>query len=777
MISKHNKNSFSSATPEGKTLIGSRSKSRHSSISLKRQTANKFFYSVPVVPQIVKETDSKDILKLEIYLDFTQGCEAYSREEYEEAKIKFQKVSEKYPTCTDSLINSAVCEIQMKELKKAEEILKKACEQDPYNEFISFNKAYISAIQGNHEKALEELNFLKTFSTRLINEVSKLRTFSIINCGKLSPLLKPSDSSSLKSNRPCYKNEVLSSKVILLQNPSRKSSHFSIKDKFDFLTLMPTREKILSVQENLTTSQSPPKSSASPVKQYSSPQKPRKNSIGQLSSISKIQSKLSIYRLDKKDSRYDLLQYSKESNKSNSKLNEKSKILATNEVSGLYQKDLSNLNSKRVFDSEEKEKSREEKMESIRKKVTEYFNYQINKTEYKDPAPASSSITEQEIKFLILQFSVDPALRSYDQIDEIMLKLDFFQKYQQEIRLPLYQFSCLKYFRAGSIIFNQGDIGDNLYIIVKGSVTVIKSTEDFRNHPVAVNSLYSGQHFGDIALIHALKSNPFSNRTATIQTSESSHLLVVPKANYQDLLLNLQVNLLQDKTVFLSKLKIFTGVDAALLIPLACNLHSKKFALGEVIFNKGNVPEGVFIVYKGQVKLVTTGVMKRKVGFAEIKANLKQAPKFVCNKYAGVGRKKVKSCGFIEEMYSKSQDSADFTGNQAVKDEILYCQMFPGDYCAGRSIVAEDVQPSKFSMVANSPSTEVLVLTKGHLFYLAESFQENMKIVLRNSFEIDCPSDVDPRFMDKFFKDWQVFRKGMVEHIQQVNYYEQHKFF
>ena len=777
MVGKHNKNSFSSASPEGKTLIGCKSKSRHSSISLKRQTANKFFYSVPVAPQIIQETDSKEILKLEIYADFTQACEAYSREDFDEAKAKFQKASEAFPSSVDALVNYAVCEIQSKELKQAEEILKKASELDPYNEFISFNKAYIYAVQGNHERALEELNFLKTFSTRLIHQVSKLRTFSIINCGKLSPLLKPSDSSSLKCNRPSSKNEILSSKVVLLQHASRQGSHFAMKDKFDFLTLMPSREKILSIQENLTTSQSPPKTTARPVKQYSSPQKPRKHSISQLSSISKIQSKVSIYRLDKKDSKYDLLQYSKESNKSNARLHERSQVLTTSEVSGLHQQDLSNPNSKRVFDSEEKEKHREDKMRSIRKKVAEYFDYQTSKAEHRDPGPASSSVTEQEIKFLLSQFSLPPGTRAYDLIDEIMLKLDFFQKYQREIRYPLYQFSCLKYFRAGSVVFSQGDVGDNLYIIVKGSVTVIKSSEDFRNHPVAVNSLYSGQHFGDIALIHALKSNPFSNRSATIQTSESSHLLVVPKANYQDLLLNLQVNLLQDKTVFLSRLKIFTGVDPALLIPLACNLHSKKFALGQVVFDKGNVPEGVFIVFKGQVKLVTAGAMKRKAGFAEIKANLKQAPKFVCNKYAGVERKKVKSCGFIEEMYSRSQDPADIAGRAPAQDEIVYCQMFPGDYCAGRSLVAEEVRPSKFSMIANSPSTEVLVLTKGHLFYLAESFQDNMRIVLRNSFEIDCPEDVDPKFMDRFFKDWQEFRKGMVEHIQQVNYYEQHKFF
>jgi CRP-like cAMP-binding protein len=786
----HSRYLQSSGSPEIFSHCLKRAARPQSSFSINKQQLNKSCYDLPVRPQIISTAFSKD-LNFNDCLDFTQACEVYFTGNHEQAKFLFLKICTRCPFAVEALLNAAVCEVHLKNYRKALEILEKAAKIDSCNEFISFNKAFIFAVQGFHEKCLEEINFMKKFSDTLSQKVSKLRTFSIINCGKLTPLVKNSE----KSYRPTSRNEIFNSKVVLLQKPcrSRKSSHFSSKDRFDFVTLMPNREKIAVVNDsyrNKAKSESPEKVLQS-FNNLSSPEKSSRGKKGKkfkkFSSISKIHSKISEFRLQKKESKFDLLEFSKESNKNYNKFKE-NEVKTTNEKEGLYQKNLSNQSSRKLLESKKNEKEREEKFQGIKRQVTEYFDYQLNNSEYSKCTFDSQSITEQELKFLIKQFELPVVRRDFERIDQVMLKLDFFKKYQKEIRMPLYEFSEIKFFLPNSTVFSQGDLGDNLYVIIKGSVTVIKSTEDFRNHPVVVNSLYSGQHFGDIALIHALKSNPFSNRSATIKTSESCHFLVIPKFKYQDLLLNLQLTFLQEKTIFLSNLKFFTGIDPALLIPLACNLHSKTFTLGEVIFSKGQVPEGIFILYKGQAKLVTQGFtsQKRFAGpFSAARANKKNYPQFVCNNYAGV-RQKVKSCGFIEELYLQESENLrekyekrkkDRVSHDQVlvKDEILFCQLFPGDYCAGRSILYENVAPSVFSLIANSPITEVLVLTRGHLFYLAEKFQQDMKIVLKNSYEADCPKDVDPQFMDEFFSKWQGFRREIIENIQQVNYIERHK--
>ena len=60
------------------------------------------------------------------------------------------------------------------------------------------------------------------------------------------------------------------------------------------------------------------------------------------------------------------------------------------------------------------------------------------------------------------------------------------------------------------VVVYEGDPGDRFYIIVRGSVTVLKATPDGEQKPVAV--LQDGDYFGEIAL---LRSVP---RTATIRT-------------------------------------------------------------------------------------------------------------------------------------------------------------------------------------------------------------------------------------------------------------------
>lgn len=67
----------------------------------------------------------------------------------------------------------------------------------------------------------------------------------------------------------------------------------------------------------------------------------------------------------------------------------------------------------------------------------------------------------------------------------------------------------LEYFDQGQVIFNQGDMGDSLYLILRGAVTVSV-------HDLSVKTLAQGNFFGEISLIANIP------RTATITASEPS---------------------------------------------------------------------------------------------------------------------------------------------------------------------------------------------------------------------------------------------------------------
>lgn len=69
----------------------------------------------------------------------------------------------------------------------------------------------------------------------------------------------------------------------------------------------------------------------------------------------------------------------------------------------------------------------------------------------------------------------------------------------------------------------------------------------------------------------------------------------------------------------------------------------------------------------------------------------------------------------------------------------------------------------------------MLIITKYHVNYLNDLVVNQMKTILKNAYEFDCPNDVDPLIMDKLFVKWQGFREEMVENIKRVSFVDKHK--
>jgi CRP-like cAMP-binding protein len=51
------------------------------------------------------------------------------------------------------------------------------------------------------------------------------------------------------------------------------------------------------------------------------------------------------------------------------------------------------------------------------------------------------------------------------------------------------------------VIFNQGDIGDKLYVILKGRVAVQIQSVEYGKLPVVITTLNDGDQFGELSLI------------------------------------------------------------------------------------------------------------------------------------------------------------------------------------------------------------------------------------------------------------------------------------
>jgi NADH dehydrogenase len=87
-----------------------------------------------------------------------------------------------------------------------------------------------------------------------------------------------------------------------------------------------------------------------------------------------------------------------------------------------------------------------------------------------------------------------------------------------------------EHFEPDEEIFHQGDIGDRLYIIVRGNVAVLRST-DGATSPVAV--LGPGEYFGETALLQQ------RTRNATLRCVEPTDVISLPRQEFSVLTANL----------------------------------------------------------------------------------------------------------------------------------------------------------------------------------------------------------------------------------------------
>ena len=95
--------------------------------------------------------------------------------------------------------------------------------------------------------------------------------------------------------------------------------------------------------------------------------------------------------------------------------------------------------------------------------------------------------------------------KDIEKIDKITRRIKFFSKFQKPIRYRLLKISTLVKKSANENLFRQGDFGDFLYVILKGSVNVIVNR---RNNIGEVSenivaSLYDGSNFGELAMMGA----------------------------------------------------------------------------------------------------------------------------------------------------------------------------------------------------------------------------------------------------------------------------------
>lgn len=139
----------------------------------------------------------------------------------------------------------------------------------------------------------------------------------------------------------------------------------------------------------------------------------------------------------------------------------------------------------------------------------------------------------------------------------------------------------------GEVIIQQGDEGDNFYVIDKGDVEVFVGDKH-------VLTLGQGGSFGELALIYG------TPRAATIKAKEKAKLWGIDRDSYRRILMGSTMRKRKMYEDFLAKVPILQSLDSWERMTVADALEPCQFDDGQVIIKQGDPGDDFFIIIEGE---------------------------------------------------------------------------------------------------------------------------------------------------------------------------------
>ena len=121
------------------------------------------------------------------------------------------------------------------------------------------------------------------------------------------------------------------------------------------------------------------------------------------------------------------------------------------------------------------------------------------------------------------------SIKDVVEIEKKIVEIPFFKKYahNEAIIKNIVKLCEFRNFKKGSTIINEGEQGDELYIILEGEIDIIKRTMQNEKYVVTtLNANKGGVYVGELALIDNDK------RSATVEAKTNCECLVLNRDNF-----------------------------------------------------------------------------------------------------------------------------------------------------------------------------------------------------------------------------------------------------
>ena len=186
----------------------------------------------------------------------------------------------------------------------------------------------------------------------------------------------------------------------------------------------------------------------------------------------------------------------------------------------------------------------------------------------------------------------------FESLDEILGDVKFASSLPYAKRLEVCKAMLYEKVPKSTMLFKEGDVGEEFYIILSGSTTVSTyDSETQQNTDIA--TLYAGDSFGELALL-----SDTNYRQASVTTREACEFVKLTKIDFDSILKTYSVKELGEKISYLQMIPMFENLDRPALQSLAYVLTIREFDRKKVIARQGEEMDEMYFIVSGTCKVV-----------------------------------------------------------------------------------------------------------------------------------------------------------------------------
>jgi len=278
----------------------------------------------------------------------------------------------------------------------------------------------------------------------------------------------------------------------------------------------------------------------------------------------------------------------------------------------------------------------------------------------------------------------------------------------------------LKYthYQKNEIIFKEGEDSLQMYFILKGKVSIIKGNNKLN----IINIINEKENFGQWDVIYHRK------RKSTFYSYDESHIIVIEKGIIRKFLQDKMIKAEEEKKSFVSKFLKKYGISAFFRIERVIhNIKLLHFRQDEIIYKEGEINDKIYLIYKGEGKLVK----KIKEGEFSYVENLKENILKIQNKAKNLNYKQLipneNEKTKINQNKEISNDNNNNNKKQILNEKSEYKILaILGRGCIGGLEISTGIKNKKYTLVANCDYTTVIIIELNDIKENINQFLNNL---------------------------------------------------